>query len=110
MLPRYAESLCSGTREGIVLAVFPCENSRNNICLAAFAAENIPEKFLYSKTLKIKRNIMKKWLLKTPTSEEFIRLLMAWRVWVAGAVVGAIMAALVYFIAPPPFRAQATVL
>ncbi len=53
---------------------------------------------------------MKKWLLKPPTNEEFLRLLMAWRVWVAGAVVGAVVAALVYAIAPPPYRAQATVL
>ncbi len=53
---------------------------------------------------------MKKWLLKPPKSEEFLRLLMAWRVWVAGAVVGAVAAALVYVVAPPPYRAQATVL
>jgi len=53
---------------------------------------------------------MQKWLLKPPKSEEFLRLLMAWRVWVAGAVVGAVVAALVYIVAPPRYRAQATVL
>jgi len=53
---------------------------------------------------------MKKWLLKPPSLEEFLRLLTAWRVWAAGAVVGAAVAALVYVIAPPQYRAQATVL
>jgi uncharacterized protein involved in exopolysaccharide biosynthesis len=54
--------------------------------------------------------MMKKWLLKPPAREEFIRLLMAWRVWVAGAVVGAVVATLIYVVAPPQYRAQATVL
>ncbi len=53
---------------------------------------------------------MKKWLLKPPKSEEILRLLMAWRVWVAGAVVGAVAAALIYVVAPPQYRAQAIVL
>ena len=53
---------------------------------------------------------MRKWLLKSPTIEDLQRLLMAWRVWVAGAAVGAVMAALVYVVAPPQYRAQATVL
>ena len=53
---------------------------------------------------------MKKWLLKPPSLEEFLRLLTAWRVWAAGAVVGAAVAALVYIIVPPQYRAQATVL
>lgn len=35
---------------------------------------------------------------------------MAWRVWVAGAALGAIVAAIIYVIAPPQYRAQATVL
>ena len=53
---------------------------------------------------------MKKWLIKPPKSEELMRLLSAWRVWVAGAIVGAVVAALVYVFAPPQYRAQATVL
>ncbi len=53
---------------------------------------------------------MNKWLLKPPKSEEFLRLLMAWRVWVVGAVVGAVAATLIYVVVPPQYRAQATVL
>ena len=49
-------------------------------------------------------------MLKPPIYGDFLRLLMAWRVWVAGAVLGAIVAALIYFLAPPQYRAQATVL
>jgi len=53
---------------------------------------------------------MKKWLMKSPKSEEILRLLMAWRVWIAGATVGAVLATLVYIVSPPLYRAQATVL
>ena len=53
---------------------------------------------------------MKKWLLKPPAYEEFVRLLMAWRVWITGAILGAMAAAIVYFFIPPQYRAQATVL
>jgi len=52
----------------------------------------------------------KKWLLKPPQSGDLTTLLMAWRVWIAGAVIGAGAAALLYLLAPPPYRAQATVL
>jgi uncharacterized integral membrane protein len=53
---------------------------------------------------------LKQWLLKPPIYGDFLRLLMAWRVWVAGAVLGAIVTALIYVVAPPQYRAQATVL
>jgi len=53
---------------------------------------------------------MRKWLLKSPTNEDLQRLLMAWRVWVVGAAVGAVVAALIYVVVPPQYRAQATVL
>jgi hypothetical protein len=53
---------------------------------------------------------LKKWLLKPPIYEDFLRLLMAWRVWVAGAVLGAVLAGIIFVIAPPQYRAQATVL
>lgn len=53
---------------------------------------------------------MKKWLLKPPQGGDILRLLQAWRVWVGGAVLGAVIAALIYILAPPPYRACATVL
>jgi len=53
---------------------------------------------------------MKKLMLKPPTYDSLLRLLAAWRIWVGGAILGAAIASMVYFIAPPPYRAQATVL
>ena len=53
---------------------------------------------------------MKKLMLRPPAYDDLLRLLAAWRVWAGGAVVGAVMASIVYLIAPPPYRAQATVL
>ena len=48
-------------------------------------------------------------LLASPTLDDLIRLLRAWRFWVLGAIVGALIGTAVYFIAPPPYRARATV-
>ena len=53
---------------------------------------------------------MKKLMFASPRQETLLRLLSAWRIWVGGAILGTIVAALVYFIFPPAFRAQATVL
>lgn len=53
---------------------------------------------------------MKKLMLKPPAYDDLLHLLAAWRVWVSGAVLGAAIASIVYLIAPPPYRAQATVL
>jgi hypothetical protein len=53
---------------------------------------------------------VKKWLLKPPVIGDILRLLLAWRVWVGGAVAGGIVATLIYLIFPPQYRAQATVL
>lgn len=50
------------------------------------------------------------WLFAPPSTDDLIRLLKAWRFWVLGALVGALIGAAVYFIAPPPYRARATVL
>ena len=57
-----------------------------------------------------KEKHMKKWMLRSPTLEDALLLLSAWRVWVGGAVVGALIAGLAYLVLPPAYRAQATVL
>ena len=48
-------------------------------------------------------------LLTSPTLDDLIRLLKAWRFWMLGAMLGALLSTAVYFIIPPPFRAKATV-
>ena len=48
-------------------------------------------------------------LFSPPSSDDLIRLLKAWKFWVLGAVVGALIGAAVYYIAPPDYRARATV-
>lgn len=50
-----------------------------------------------------------KLLLSAPAPDDLIRLLRAWRIWLLGAVVGALIGAAAYFVAPPPYRARATV-
>ena len=42
--------------------------------------------------------------------DDLIRLLKAWRFWSVGALIGALLGAALYYIAPPPYRAHATVL
>ncbi len=49
------------------------------------------------------------WLFSPPSIDDLIRLLKAWRFWSVGALVGALIGAAVYYIAPPPYRAHATV-
>jgi len=53
---------------------------------------------------------MMKWLLAAPSIDDLIRLLRAWRFWVLGTIVGALVGTAIYFIFPPAYRAQATVL
>jgi hypothetical protein len=48
-------------------------------------------------------------LFVPPSLDDLIRLLRAWRFWVLGAVVGALIGAAFYYIVPPPYRARATV-
>ena len=48
-------------------------------------------------------------LFSPPSSDDLIRLLKAWKFWVLGAVVGALIGTAVYYIAPPDYRARATV-
>lgn len=48
-------------------------------------------------------------LFSPPSLNDLIRLLKAWRFWTLGAIVGAAIGAAVYYVAPPPYRARATV-
>lgn len=49
------------------------------------------------------------WLFSPPSLDDLIRLLKAWRFWVLGALTGATLGAALFYIAPPPYRARATV-
>lgn len=48
-------------------------------------------------------------LFSSTSLDDLIRLLKAWRFWVLGAMIGSVIGAAFYFIAPPPYRAKATV-
>ncbi len=49
------------------------------------------------------------WLFSPPSLDDLIRVLKAWRFWVLGAFLGALLGAALFYIAPPPYRARATV-
>jgi len=49
------------------------------------------------------------YLLTPPSLDDLIRVLKAWRFWVLGAIFGALIGAVIYYVVPPPFRAQAIV-
>jgi uncharacterized protein involved in exopolysaccharide biosynthesis len=49
------------------------------------------------------------YILTSPSLDDLIRLLKAWHFWVLGAIFGALIGAAVYYVAPPPYRARATV-
>ena len=50
-----------------------------------------------------------KFVLSSPSSDDLLRLLKAWRFWILASMVGALFGAAVYVIAPPVYRARATV-
>jgi hypothetical protein len=50
-----------------------------------------------------------KTLLSPPSFDDFLRLLRAWRFWLLGAFLGGLLGAAIYFVAPPEYRAHATV-
>lgn len=49
-------------------------------------------------------------IFSPPSLDDLIRLLKAWKFWALGAILGALIGAAIYFVAPPPYRARATVL
>ncbi len=49
------------------------------------------------------------YLFSPPSLDDLIGLLKAWRFWVLGALAGALLGAALFYIAPPPYRARATV-
>jgi len=53
---------------------------------------------------------MMKFILSSPSLDDIIRLLKAWRFWSVGALIGGLIGAAVFYIAPPPYRAHAVVL
>jgi capsular polysaccharide biosynthesis protein len=48
-------------------------------------------------------------IFSSPSLDDLIRLLRAWRFWVLSAIIGALIGAAVYYVSPPPYRARATV-
>jgi hypothetical protein len=50
-----------------------------------------------------------KTLLSPPSFDDLLRLLRAWRFWLLGAFLGGLLGAAIYFVAPPEYRAHATV-
>jgi hypothetical protein len=48
-------------------------------------------------------------IFSPPSPDDLIRLLKAWKFWVLGALVGALIGAAVYYFLPPDYRARATV-
>src|SRR5688500_20172879 len=50
------------------------------------------------------------WLFSPPSIDDLIQLLKAWRFWSVGALIGAVIGVAMFYLAPPPYQARATVL
>jgi len=48
-------------------------------------------------------------LLSPPSLDDLVRLLRAWRFWVLGTLIGALLGTAIFYVVPPPYRARATV-
>src|SRR5438093_7500442 len=55
----------------------------------------------------LRKTYLMKLLFSPPSIDDFTRLLKAWRFWSIGALIGALIGAAVYYVAPPPYRAHA---
>jgi capsular polysaccharide biosynthesis protein len=53
---------------------------------------------------------MTNFIFASPSLNDLISLLRAWRFWVLGALIGTLIGAVVFYISPPPYSARATVL
>jgi capsular polysaccharide biosynthesis protein len=51
-----------------------------------------------------------KLIFSPPSMDDLIRLSKAWRYWSIGALIGGLLGAVIYYVAPPPYRAHAVVL
>jgi capsular polysaccharide biosynthesis protein len=51
-----------------------------------------------------------KLIFSSPSIDDLIRLLKAWRFWSLGALIGGLLGAAFFYLAPPPYRAHAVVL
>ncbi len=51
-----------------------------------------------------------KLIFSSPSLDDLIKLLKAWRFWSVGALIGGLLGAGVFYVAPPPYRAHAVVL
>lgn len=48
-------------------------------------------------------------LFSPPSLDDLVHLLKAWKFWVLGAILGALIGTVVYYVTPPTYRARATV-
>lgn len=48
-------------------------------------------------------------LLAPPSTDDLVRLLRAWRLWLLGGLLGALLGVAAYAVAPPPYRARSSV-
>ena len=55
------------------------------------------------------RNKLVKTLLYVDSHDSIVRVLHSWRLWVVGAIIGALLASAIYLLFPPPYRAAAVV-
>jgi capsular polysaccharide biosynthesis protein len=71
----------------------------------------MPKRFtaLCSAAFHSGQKVFMNFLFSPPSLDDLIRLLKAWRFWLLAALIGALIGAAIYFVAPPPYRARATV-